>query len=198
MRKDDADKNGRLFCSAGCVGSRIRSKLFTLKFKHVGAKGYPALLLRSNRSLLMLLRRLTTSRFTRICRGRVEPREALLRGRSLAPLLFRHMRRRVTREEGTTSFSFALLNLPFLIEYRAGRTPIKKAAQKEKTTWNSVGIHKDSGYLVTTSSQSKTPPWQIFASAGDHARLLHKSNLAGLTKEDCIGSYLLAQRIVKL
>ncbi|KAI3776133.1 hypothetical protein L1987_45897 [Smallanthus sonchifolius] len=32
--------------------------------------------------------------------------------------------------------------------------------------------------------------------AGDHARLLHKSNLAGLTKEDCIGSYLLAQRIV--
>ena len=30
--------------------------------------------------------------------------------------LFRHMRRRVTREEGTTSVSFALLNLPFLIE----------------------------------------------------------------------------------
>ncbi|KAI3664534.1 hypothetical protein L1987_89707 [Smallanthus sonchifolius] len=57
MRKDDAEKNGRLFRSAGCVGSRIRSKLFTLKFKHVGAKGYPALLLRSNRSLLMLLRR---------------------------------------------------------------------------------------------------------------------------------------------
>jgi cytochrome c biogenesis factor len=57
MRKDDAEKNGRLFRSAGCVGSCIRSKLFTLKFKHVGAKGYPALLLRSNRSLLMLLRR---------------------------------------------------------------------------------------------------------------------------------------------
>jgi len=31
-------------------------------------------------------------------------------------LLFRHMRRRVTREGGTTPFSFALLNLPFLIE----------------------------------------------------------------------------------
>lgn len=30
--------------------------------------------------------------------------------------LFLHMRRRVTREEGTTSLSFALLNLPFLIE----------------------------------------------------------------------------------
>nr|GEY56485.1 cytochrome c biogenesis FN, mitochondrial [Tanacetum cinerariifolium] len=57
MRKDDAEKNGRLFCSVGCVGSRRTSKLFTLKFKHVGAKGYPALLLRSNRSLLMLLRR---------------------------------------------------------------------------------------------------------------------------------------------
>jgi cytochrome c biogenesis factor len=57
MRKDDAEKNGRLFRSAGCVGSRRTSKLFTLKFKHVGAKGYPALLLRSNRSLLMLLRR---------------------------------------------------------------------------------------------------------------------------------------------
>jgi cytochrome c biogenesis factor len=40
MRKDDAEKNGRLFRSAGCVG---RSKLFTLKFKHVGAN--PALLL---------------------------------------------------------------------------------------------------------------------------------------------------------
>ncbi|GJT02486.1 ALP1-like protein isoform X1 [Tanacetum coccineum] len=57
MRKDDAKKNGRLFCSAGCVGSRRTIKLFTLKFKHVGAKDYPAVLLRSNRSLLMLLRR---------------------------------------------------------------------------------------------------------------------------------------------
>lgn len=34
---------------------------------------------------------------------------------SLLPL-FLHMRRRVTREGGTTSFSFALQNLPFLIE----------------------------------------------------------------------------------
>ncbi|KAL4553899.1 hypothetical protein LXL04_040110 [Taraxacum kok-saghyz] len=57
MRKDDAEKNGRLFRSAACVGSRRTSKLFTLKLKHMGAKGYPALLLRSNRSLLMLLRR---------------------------------------------------------------------------------------------------------------------------------------------
>ncbi|GJR58463.1 cytochrome c biogenesis FN [Tanacetum coccineum] len=56
MRKDDAEKNGRLFRSAGCVGSRRTSKLFTLKFKHVGAKGYPALLLCINRILLMLLR----------------------------------------------------------------------------------------------------------------------------------------------
>ena len=57
MRKDAAEKNGTLLRSAGCVGSRITSELFTLKFKHVGAKCYPALLLRSNRSLLMLLRR---------------------------------------------------------------------------------------------------------------------------------------------
>nr|CAA49287.1 unnamed protein product [Oenothera berteroana]prf//1916398A orf577 gene [Oenothera berteroana] len=57
MRKDAAEKNGRLLCSAGCVGSRITSELFTLKFKDVGAKCYPALLLRSNRSPLMLLRR---------------------------------------------------------------------------------------------------------------------------------------------
>ncbi|GJU88746.1 NADH dehydrogenase subunit 7 [Tanacetum coccineum] len=57
MRKDDAEKNGRLFRSAGCVRSRRTSKLFTLKFKHVGTKGYPALLLCSNRSLLMLLQR---------------------------------------------------------------------------------------------------------------------------------------------
>lgn len=57
MRKDAAEKNGTLFRSAGCVGSRITSELFTFKFKDVGAKGYPALLLRSNRSLLMLLRR---------------------------------------------------------------------------------------------------------------------------------------------
>nr|AUD39200.1 cytochrome c maturase subunit Fn [Alberta magna] len=57
MRKDAAEKNGTLFRSVGCLGSRITSKLFTLKLKHVGAKCYPALLLRSNRSLLMLLRR---------------------------------------------------------------------------------------------------------------------------------------------
>ncbi|KAM7249803.1 hypothetical protein ACFE04_019627 [Oxalis oulophora] len=57
MRKDAAEKNGTLLCSAGCVGSRITSELFTLKFKHVGEKCYPALLLRSNRSPLMLLRR---------------------------------------------------------------------------------------------------------------------------------------------
>nr|AUD39209.1 cytochrome c maturase subunit Fn [Deppea grandiflora]AUD39215.1 cytochrome c maturase subunit Fn [Hillia triflora] len=57
MRKDAAEKNGTLFRSVGCLGSRITRLLFTLKFKHVGAKCYPALLLRSNRSLLMLLRR---------------------------------------------------------------------------------------------------------------------------------------------
>nr|AUD39214.1 cytochrome c maturase subunit Fn [Guettarda scabra] len=57
MRKDAAEKNGTLFRSVGCLGSRITRLLFTLKFKHVGAKFYPALLLRSNRSLLMLLRR---------------------------------------------------------------------------------------------------------------------------------------------
>nr|AUD39181.1 cytochrome c maturase subunit Fn [Mostuea sp. NW-2017] len=57
MRKDAAEKNGTLFRSVGCLGSRITSELFTQQFKHVGAKCYPALLLRSNRSLLMLLRR---------------------------------------------------------------------------------------------------------------------------------------------
>ncbi|KAK7373301.1 hypothetical protein VNO80_06703 [Phaseolus coccineus] len=55
MRKDAAEKKGTLLRSAGCVGSRITSELFTKKFKHVVAKCYPALLLRSNRSLLMLL-----------------------------------------------------------------------------------------------------------------------------------------------
>ncbi|KAF7089930.1 hypothetical protein CFC21_092780 [Triticum aestivum] len=56
MRKDAAEKNGTLLRSAGYVGSHIRSSLFTRSFKHfVG--GAPALLLRSNRSLLMLLRR---------------------------------------------------------------------------------------------------------------------------------------------
>ncbi|KAH0903399.1 hypothetical protein HID58_042902 [Brassica napus] len=34
MRKDAAKKNGTLLRSAGCVGSRITSELFTLKFKH--------------------------------------------------------------------------------------------------------------------------------------------------------------------
>ena len=57
MRKDAAEKNGMLLRSAGCVGSNITSSLFTQSFKHVGAAGTPALLLRSNRSLLMLLRR---------------------------------------------------------------------------------------------------------------------------------------------
>ncbi|KAK7392692.1 hypothetical protein VNO78_21136 [Psophocarpus tetragonolobus] len=55
MRKDAAEKKGTLLRSAGCVGSRITSELFTKKFKHVVAKCSPALLLRSNRSLLMLL-----------------------------------------------------------------------------------------------------------------------------------------------
>ncbi|KAI8024194.1 hypothetical protein LOK49_LG03G03290 [Camellia lanceoleosa] len=55
MRKDAAEKNGTLFRSAGCVESRITSELFTLKFKHVDAKCYPALFLRSNRSTLSLL-----------------------------------------------------------------------------------------------------------------------------------------------
>nr|ULQ69195.1 cytochrome c biogenesis FN [Dapsilanthus disjunctus]ULQ69213.1 cytochrome c biogenesis FN [Dapsilanthus disjunctus] len=56
MRKNAAEKNGTQLCSAGCVGSHIRSSLFTRSFKHfVG--GAPALLLRSNRSLLMQLRR---------------------------------------------------------------------------------------------------------------------------------------------
>nr|YP_009731014.1 CcmFn [Epirixanthes elongata]QBB73139.1 CcmFn [Epirixanthes elongata] len=56
MRKDD-EKNGTLLCS-GC-GYRLTSDLLlNRKLKHVGAtKCYPALLLRSNRSLLMLLRR---------------------------------------------------------------------------------------------------------------------------------------------
>nr|AKJ25512.1 cytochrome c maturase subunit Fn [Geranium macrorrhizum] len=57
MRKDAAEKNGTLLRSAGCVGSRITSALLTLKFKDVSEKCYPALLLRRNRSLLMLLRR---------------------------------------------------------------------------------------------------------------------------------------------
>nr|AUD39190.1 cytochrome c maturase subunit Fn [Craterispermum sp. 1 Eriksson et al. 999] len=52
MRKDATEKNGTLFRSVGCLGSRITSELFTLKFKDVGAKCYPALLLRSNRSRL--------------------------------------------------------------------------------------------------------------------------------------------------
>lgn len=57
MWKDVAEKNGRLLCSASLVGSRIRSELFTQEFKDVGAKCcYPALFLRSKRSLLMLLR----------------------------------------------------------------------------------------------------------------------------------------------
>nr|XP_016479174.1 PREDICTED: probable cytochrome c biosynthesis protein [Nicotiana tabacum] len=57
MRKDAVEKNGTRFRSFGCVGSRITSELFTLKFKHVGTKCYAALLLRSNRSLLMMLQR---------------------------------------------------------------------------------------------------------------------------------------------
>lgn len=64
MRKDAAEKNGTQLCSAGCVGSHhIRSSLFTRSLKHfVG--GAPALLLRSNRSLLMQLRRRLTSLWT--------------------------------------------------------------------------------------------------------------------------------------
>ncbi|KAL5052989.1 hypothetical protein RYX36_033671 [Vicia faba] len=55
MRKDAAEKKGTLLRSAGCVGSRITSELFTIKLKHVVTKCYPTLLLRSNRILFMLL-----------------------------------------------------------------------------------------------------------------------------------------------
>jgi hypothetical protein len=54
MRKDAAKKNGMLLHSVGCVGSHIRSSLFTWSFKKI-VGGAPALLLHSNRSLLMLL-----------------------------------------------------------------------------------------------------------------------------------------------
>ncbi len=56
MRKDAAEKNGSCFV---CWMRRIpyNKRAFYPKFKDVGAKCYPALLLRSNRSLLMLLRR---------------------------------------------------------------------------------------------------------------------------------------------
>ena len=57
MRKDAAEKNGRLLRSAGCVGSQRRSSLFTRSFKDVGEKCAPARWLPFHRSLLMLLRR---------------------------------------------------------------------------------------------------------------------------------------------
>jgi hypothetical protein len=66
MRKDAAEKNGTLLRSAaGCVGSRITSEE-ERKHENGGAKCcYPALLLRSNRSLLiMLLRRLMIQLWT--------------------------------------------------------------------------------------------------------------------------------------
>nr|AQK77853.1 cytochrome c biogenesis FN [Lophophytum mirabile subsp. bolivianum] len=56
MRKDAAEKNGTLL---RCVGSRITSELFLKR-----AKCYPALLLRSNRSPLMLLRLALSSLWT--------------------------------------------------------------------------------------------------------------------------------------
>uniref|UniRef100_A0A6N2N9V7 Uncharacterized protein n=1 Tax=Salix viminalis TaxID=40686 RepID=A0A6N2N9V7_SALVM len=80
-------KKGTLLRSAGCVGSRITSEFFTLKFKHVGAKCYPALLLRSNRSPLMLLRRrflAFSSLWTGAHTGRAD--EACLRNGRKRPL----------------------------------------------------------------------------------------------------------------
>ena len=56
MQKDAVENNGMLLRSARCIGSRITSELFTLKFKHVDAKYYLALFLHRNRSLLMQLR----------------------------------------------------------------------------------------------------------------------------------------------
>lgn len=48
---DDVENNERLFLFDWCVGSCISNKLFTLKFKHVVAKGYLVLSLRSNKSI---------------------------------------------------------------------------------------------------------------------------------------------------
>ncbi|KAG6581689.1 hypothetical protein SDJN03_21691, partial [Cucurbita argyrosperma subsp. sororia] len=91
MRKDAPEKNGTLLRSAGCVGSRIRSELFTLKFKDVGAKCYPALLVHSNRSLLMLLRRRFFSAFSSLwSRGLVDT------GRELAKRVVRNAKKETT------------------------------------------------------------------------------------------------------
>ncbi|KAK3043071.1 hypothetical protein RJ639_001186, partial [Escallonia herrerae] len=43
MRKDATEENGTLFRSVGCVGSGIRSELFTFNFKNMGTKCYPSL-----------------------------------------------------------------------------------------------------------------------------------------------------------
>ncbi|CAL0332799.1 unnamed protein product [Lupinus luteus] len=59
MRRDAAyisyTSSLTLLRSTRCVGSRITSEIFSKKFKHVVATCYSALLLHSNRSLLMLL-----------------------------------------------------------------------------------------------------------------------------------------------
>ncbi|XP_042528466.1 probable cytochrome c biosynthesis protein [Dipodomys spectabilis] len=92
MRKDAAEKKGTLLFSAGCVGSRITSELFTLQFKDVGAKSYPALLLRSNRSPLMLLRRrffAFSSLWTGalVDTGREQPKRVVHNGKKETPTL---------------------------------------------------------------------------------------------------------------
>ncbi|CAK7324362.1 unnamed protein product [Dovyalis caffra] len=46
MRKDAVEKKGTLLRSAGCVGSRITSEFFTLKFKHKPAHAASAALFR--------------------------------------------------------------------------------------------------------------------------------------------------------
>ena len=104
MRKDAAEKNGTLLRSAGCVGSRITSELFTLKFKGVGAKCYPALLLRSNRSLLMLLRRRFFA-FSSLWTGALVDT-----GREQAKRVVRN-----GKKDTTTSPLFPLAGLPYLI-----------------------------------------------------------------------------------
>nr|ULQ69748.1 cytochrome c biogenesis FN [Mayaca fluviatilis]ULQ69779.1 cytochrome c biogenesis protein ccmFN [Mayaca fluviatilis] len=74
MRKGATEKNGTLLRSAGCVGSHIRSSLFTRSFTHfVGA----ALLLRSNisrpRTCICIIptrrRRLPSVAFSSLCTG---------------------------------------------------------------------------------------------------------------------------------
>ncbi|KAD4585372.1 hypothetical protein E3N88_22973 [Mikania micrantha] len=105
--------------------------------------------------------------------------------------LFRHMRRRVTIEEGTTSFSFALLNLPFLIEnskplhywYRDGIPADDLEEMDISYQMTMISYRAKKFYQRTGRQECKSPSSQPSTSGQPNHKASSSSNSANIAEQ---------------